>query len=194
MGLPAKAEVIERENLEFDVIIRDPKAPIFISSNGENNERFQVNQKTEGKFAVKINKAQMSDEGFIEISTPSNRADIQLFSKCSLTVIKGEEAPEFGDCGPVTGIANENCSWNLNYSVEGEQQSALEVIVIKDGQELVIGKDIDITMDDNKIDLSVINPSRDKSGIYSVILRNAQGQVRKDINVNILGMKLFTLL
>lgn len=136
----------------------------------------------------------MSDNGLIEISTPSNRSNVQLFSKCTLTVIKGEEAPKFGDCGPVTGIANDNCSWSLDYSVEGEQQSELEVIIIKDGKELVLGQDVNISMDDNKIDLSVINPSRDKSGIYSVILRNAQGEVRKDINVNILGMKLFTLL
>lgn len=43
-------------------------------------------------------------------------------------------------------------------------------------------------MDDDQIKLEVINPSRDKSGVYTVVLRNAQGEVRKDITVNILGM------
>ena len=51
-----------------------------------------------------------------------------------------------------------------------------------------LGKDIDLKMDDDQIKLEVINPSRDKSGVYTVVLRNAQGEVRKDITVNILGM------
>ena len=37
------------------------------------------------------------------------------------------------------------------------------------------------------MDLSVINPRRDKSGVYKVIFRNAQGQDERDINVNIMG-------
>ena len=49
-----------------------------------------------------------------------------------------------------------------------------------------LGKDIDLKMDDDQIKLEVINPSRDKSGVYTVVLRNAQGEVRKDITVNIL--------
>ena len=35
--------------------------------------------------------------------------------------------------------------------------------------------------------MSVINPGREKSGTYKVILRNAQGQDERDINVNIMG-------
>ena len=37
------------------------------------------------------------------------------------------------------------------------------------------------------MDLSVINPRRDKSGVYKVIFRNGQGQDERDINVNIMG-------
>ena len=37
------------------------------------------------------------------------------------------------------------------------------------------------------MDLSVINPRREKSGVYKVIFRNAQGQDERDINVNIMG-------
>ena len=42
------------------------------------------------------------------------------------------------------------------------------------------------TRSDN-VDLSVINPRRDKSGVYKVIFRNGQGQDERDINVNIMG-------
>ncbi len=94
----------------------------------------------------------------------------------------------------MTGIAHQDCSWSIPYNVEGQQQSDLEVVVIKNGVELVLGKDVTVAMDASKIDLSVINPTREKSGVYTVVLRNAQGEVRKDINVNILGMSsAFTL-
>jgi hypothetical protein len=33
----------------------------------------------------------------------------------------------------------------------------------------------------------VINPRREKSGVYKVILKNNQGQDERDINVNIMG-------
>ncbi len=59
--------------------------------------------------------------------------------------------------------------------------------VFKDGKELTIGKDIDLTMTGDKLDLSVINPTREKSGIYTVVMSNAQGEVRRDIPVNIMG-------
>ena len=117
---------------------------------------------------------------------------------------------QLGDCGPVIGIAgdvsiyyikrflktlhyfystiiHQDCSWNLGFKCEGVQQSPLEVVVIKDGRELVIGKDINVNLSDGKIDLSVINPTRAKSGVYTVVLKNAQGETRKDINVDILG-------
>ena len=39
----------------------------------------------------------------------------------------------------------------------------------------------------DNVDLSVINPRREKSGTYKVIFRNAQGQDERDIHVNIMG-------
>ena len=39
----------------------------------------------------------------------------------------------------------------------------------------------------DSIDLSVINPRREKSGVYKVILKNGQGQDERDIMVNIMG-------
>ena len=120
-------------------------------------------------------------------------------------VEKGEEAPQLGDCfdsagkllegggggslgdcGPVTGIARKDCNWKMNYHVEGKQQSPMEIVVMKDGKELKLGKDVNAQVTGDSINLSVINPRRDKSGIYTVIVKNAQGQSSKDILVNIM--------
>ena len=50
----------------------------------------------------------------------------------------------------------------------------------------VLTRPVSVCRSDN-VDLSVINPRRDKSGVYKVIFRNAQGQDERDINVNIMG-------
>ena len=132
-----------------------------------------------------IHNCKMSDVGSLEARTPSNRGD-DILCSCQLAIEKGEEAPEMGDCGPVTGIAHKDCNWTMNFKVEGKQQSPLEVIVMKDGKELKIGKHVDLNLNGDNIDLSVINPRREKSGVYKVILKNAQGQCERDINVNIM--------
>ena len=59
--------------------------------------------------------------------------------------------------------------------------------MVKDGKELKIGQDINLSIKSDNVDLSVINPRRDKSGVYKVIFRNGQGQDERDINVNIMG-------
>ena len=59
----------------------------------------------------------MSDAGQIEAVTPSNRGDEVVTSACAMTIEKGEDAPQMGDCGPVTGIAHDDCSWSMNYQV-----------------------------------------------------------------------------
>ncbi len=61
------------------------------------------------------------------------------------------------------------------------------MIVVKDGKELRIGQDVSVNLQNDAISLSVINPRREKSGTYTVILRNAQGQDETDIEVNIMG-------
>ena len=78
-------------------------------------------------------------------------------------------------------------SWSC-VQVTGVQQSPLEVIVMKDGKELKIDKDVSLNIQGENVGLTVINPRREKSGTYKVILRNAQGQDERDIQVNIMGM------
>ena len=40
-----------------------------------------------------------------------------LTSSTAFDVTKGEDAPEIGDTGPVTGIAYKDCSWKVPYKV-----------------------------------------------------------------------------
>ena len=51
-----------------------------------------------------------------------------------------------------------------------------------------IGKDIQLTVHGDRVQLDVINPKREKSGVYKVIMKNAQGQDEKLINVNIMDV------
>ena len=59
---------------------------------------------------------------------------------------------------------------------------------MKDGKELKIDKDVSLNIQGENVGLTVINPRREKSGTYKVILRNAQGQDERDIQVNIMGI------
>ena len=109
-------------------------------------------------------------------------------SKSNFTVAKGEDAPVMGDCGPVSGVAKKQCNMTIPYKVEGEKQSDVEIFVEKDGKILKIGKDVQLTVHGDRIQLDVINPKREKSGVYKVIMKNAQGQDEKDILVNIMDV------
>jgi len=81
-----------------------------------------------------------------------------------------------GDVGPVEGVAKKQCNMTIPYAVEGEKQSEVEILVEKDGKQLKIGKDIQLTVHGDRVQLDVINPKREKSGVYKVIMKNAQGQ------------------
>ena len=132
----------------------------------------------EGKHQLIINHAKMGDMGTVSCQTPSNRGDEVLESKSAFTVIKGEDAPKIGDVvpNPVTGVAKKQCGMTIPYTVEGERQSDMEILVEKDGQILKIGRDIQLTVHGDRVQLDVINPKREKSGVYKVIMKNAQGQ------------------
>jgi len=181
---------VEREKIVFNVEVRDPNAPVEFYKNGElivpDGERVEVKDLGDGKHQLIINKAEMDDAGSIVAKTPSNRGDEVVESKSNFTVAKGEEAPVMGDVAPVTGVAKMQCNMTIPYKVEGEKQSDMEIFVEKDGKLLKIGKDIQLTVHGDRVQLDVINPKREKSGVYKVIMKNAQGQCEKDIMVNIM--------
>ena len=47
-----------------------------------------------------------------------------LTSSTAFDVTKGEDAPEIGDTGPVTGIAHKDCSWKVPYKVRHGRHEA----------------------------------------------------------------------
>jgi hypothetical protein len=148
--------------------------------------RCEVKDLGDGKRQLIINKAQMGDAGTVTCKTPSNKGDEILETKSNFSVIKGEEAPVMGDCGPVTGVAKKACAMTIPYKVEGEKQSDLEIIVEgPDGKVLKMGKDANLTLHGDRIQLDLINPTREKSGKYKVTMKNAQGSCEKWIDVNI---------
>merc|ERR1712223_2704 len=149
--------------------------------------RFEVKNLGDGKHQLIIKPVKMGDAGTVSCKTPSNKGDEILESKSSFNVIKGEEAPVMGDCGPVVGTAKKACGMTIPYKVEGEKQSDLEIIVEgPDGKVLKMGKDANLTLHGDRLQLDLINPTREKSGKYKVIMKNAQGSCEKFIDVNIM--------
>ena len=120
-GMDQFVDVIEREKHVFNVEVKDPGAPVDFFINGKKvsktDERCEYVNLGEGKHQLIIHHINMEDLGTIEAKTPSNRGDQVLTSSTAFDVTKGEEAPEIGATGPVTGIAYKDCSWKVPYKV-----------------------------------------------------------------------------
>merc|ERR1712226_190801 len=191
-GMREFKQCVEREEIIFNVQVSDPNAPVTFAINGEDvvpdGDRIETKDLGEGKHQLIIHKAKMGDMGNVVAKTPSNKGDEVVESKSAFTVVKGEEAPKMGDVAPVSGVAKKQCNMTIPYEVAGEKQSELEIWVEKDGKLLKIGKDIQLTMHGDRVQLDVINPKREKSGVYKVVMKNAQGQDEKLINVNIMDI------
>lgn len=191
-GMREFKQCVEREEIIFNVQVKDPSAPVTFEIDGKevvpDGDRVEVKDLGDGKRQLIIHNAKMGDMGNVVAKTPSNKGDEVVESKSAFTVVKGEEAPKMGDCGPVSGVAKKQCNMTIPYAVEGEKQSDLEIWVEKDGKILKIGKDIQLTMHGDRVQLDVINPKREKSGVYKVVMKNAQGQDEKLINVNIMDV------
>lgn len=189
-GMRDFKQCIERDAIIFNVEVKDPTAPVEFLINGEvvstADGRIEQKDLGDGKHQLIINNVKMGDAGTVTCKTPSNKGDEILESKSSFTVVKGEEAPVMGDCGPVTGVAQKQCNMTIPYKVEGEKQSEMVITIEKDGKLLKIGKDINLTVHGDRVQMDVINPKREKSGKYKVTMTNAQGSCEKWIDVNIM--------
>jgi len=190
-GMRDFKQCVEREEIIFNVEVKDPTAPVDFFINGEpvdtSDGRVEVKNLGEGKHQLILHKVKMEDMGNVTAKTPSNKGSEILESKSNFTVVKGEEAPVMGDCGPVNGVAKKQCAMTIPYKVEGEKQSELEIIVEgPDGKVLKMGKDANLTVHGDRIQLDLINPTREKSGKYKVTMKNAQGKCEKWIDVNIM--------
>merc|ERR1712121_14644 len=160
-GMRDFKQCVEREQIIFNVEVKDPGAPVDFYMNGEkvdtSDPRFEVKDLGDGKHQLIINNVKMGDAGTVTCKTPSNKGDEILESKSNFNVIKGEK------------------------------QSDLEIIVEgPDGKVLKMGKDANLTVHGDRLQLDLINPTREKSGKYKVIMKNAQGTCEKFIDINIM--------
>ena len=155
----------------------------------ESSFRFEHTNKN-GAHTLVVKKTELTDAGTLEVRTPLNKGDTELSSETVLDVMMGERKPKMGKAGKnnkVEAQAGKHCQFDIPFSVEGKKQSELTVKILgNDGKELKDGQDINITMVDGKISVNVINPKRQKSGKYKVIVGNDQGSDEADVDVNIM--------
>ena len=183
---------VEREEVALYVEVKDPDAPVHFYINGqkldEDNPRFEHTSK-KGAHTFIIKKLELQDAGTFEARTPLNKGDKILSSSTTLDVMMGERKPTIGKgrCGGrVEGVAGKHCQFDVDFNVEGKKQSELNIKILgNDGRELKDGQDVNISLQDGRISVEVINPKRSKSGLYKVIVGNAQGESEQDVNVNI---------
>ena len=120
-GLDQFMDVVEREQCVFNVEVKDPGAPVDFYINGKkvskSDSRCEYVNLGEGKHQLIMHHIKMEDMGTVEAKTPSNRGDQMLTSSTAFDVTKGEEAPEIGETGPVTGVAYKECNWKVPYKV-----------------------------------------------------------------------------
>merc|ERR1712214_21075 len=96
-GMRDFKQCVEREEIIFNVEVKDPNAPVDFFINGEQvydqgeGGRVEIKDLGEGKRQLIINKAEMPDNGTVSAKTPSNKGDQVIESKSAFTVIKGEE-------------------------------------------------------------------------------------------------------
>ena len=184
---------VEREDVDLYVTVKDPDAPVYFYINGkkldENNFRFE-HTNNKGAHTFKIKRTELAEAGELEVRTPLNKDDKELTSCTTLDVMMGERKPTVGKIGKnnkVEAQAGKHCQFDVPFSVEGKKQSELSVKIMgNDGKELKDGQDINITMHDGKISVNVINPKRQKSGNFKIIVGNDQGSSEQDVDVNIM--------
>lgn len=120
-GLDQFTDGVEREECVFTVHVKDPGAPVDFYFKGQkiskSDNRCMYSNIGDGKHQLVVHGLKMEDMGLVEARTPSNRGNGVVTSSTTLDVIKGEERPEIGDTGPVTGVAYKDCNWNVPYKV-----------------------------------------------------------------------------
>ena len=186
---------VEREDVILYVEVKDPKAVVSFYINGEeidkNDSRFEQSSTGPGKHQLVIKRLEMSDAGIAEAKTPLNKGDTMLSTCTTLDVMMGERKPEMNKIGnngnnKIEGVSGKDVRFDINFKVEGKKQSELDFKIMVDGKELKNGQDVNITMQDGKMSVQILNPKHEKSGNYKVVMSNAQGSCEQDLNINIM--------
>ena len=122
--------------------------------------------------------------------------------KCIFNVTEGESPPIIGKIEPVKCVAilhsfsdrmnsyiqKEACKIIVPYKIEGTRVSNLDILVLKDKEEIEFGHETVLKVEKNKIMVHIVNPTREHTGIYKVVLTNDQGSAEVDIPVDVLDI------
>ena len=119
--------------------------------------------------------------------------------KCIFNVTEGESAPIIGKVEPVKCVAilhsysdrmnsyiqKEACKIIVPYKIEGTRVSNLHILALKDQKEIEFGHENVLIVQKDKIIIHIVNPTREHTGQYRVILSNDQGSCEVDIPVEV---------
>lgn len=122
--------------------------------------------------------------------------------KCIFNVTEGESPPIIGKIEPVKCVAilhsfsdrmnsyiqKEACKIIVPYKIEGTRVSNLDILVLKDKEEIEFGHETVLKVEKDKIMVHIVNPTREHTGIYKVVLTNDQGSAEVDIPVDVLDI------
>ena len=150
-------------------------------------------------FYTKVRKA---DEGVLSCKTPTNKGNEMTECKCIFNVTEGESPPIIGKVEPVKAVAilhsysdrmnsyiqKEACKIIVPYKIEGTRISNLDILVLKDEEEVEFGNEIVLNVQKDKIIIHIVNPVRSHTGKYKVILSNDQGSCEVKVPVEVLDI------
>ena len=150
-------------------------------------------------FSLQVKK---TDEGLLSCKTPTNKGSELVECKCIFNVTEGESPPIIGRVEPVKCVAilhsysdrmnsyiqKEACKIIVPYKIEGTRVSNLDVLVLKDKEEIEFGNEIVLNVNKDKIVIHIVNPTREHTGHYKVILTNDQGSCDVTIPVEVLDI------
>ena len=143
-----------------------------------------------------------TDEGLMSCRTPTNKGSEIVECKCIFNVTEGESPPIIGRVEPVKCVAilhsysdrmnsyiqKEACKIIVPYKIEGTRVSNLDILVLKDKEEIEFGNEIVLNVNKDKIVIHIVNPVREHTGVYKVILTNDQGSCEAAIPVEVLDI------
>ena len=85
-------------------------------------------------------------------------------------------------------IQKEACKIIVPYKIEGTRISNLDILVLKDEEEVEFGNEIVLKVQKDKIIIHIVNPVRSHTGQYKVILSNDQGSCEVKVPVEVLDI------
>ena len=147
-------------------------------------------------------KVRKGDEGVLSCKTPTNRGNETTECKCIFNVTEGESPPIIGKVDPVKAVAilhsysdrmnsyiqKEACKIIVPYKIEGTRISDLDILVLKDEEEVEFDNEILMNVQKDKIIIHIVNPVRSNTGLYKVILTNEQGSCEVSVPLEVLDI------